>query len=136
MFLVFINGARVNKNIININNGEMIEGVKNIIHDVLKLIQGIFKTKWHNIPLIMSKRSGKSSFVPIIFTNLDLPEPIFHVKLGKHHSFPQPMNQVILIQRFVVNYQSRGPSFNLSIFLDIKSRTRPRRLAIPNQFFL
>ena len=143
MFLMFINRVRVNKNIININNGE-ITGVKNIIHDVLKLTRGILKTKWHNIPLIMSKRSGKSSFVPIIFTNLDLPEPRFPVKLGKYHSFTQPMDQVILIgnkipnplqnliQGFVVNYQSRGPPFNLSIFLDIKSRTRPRRFAIPN----
>ena len=72
MFPVFINRARVNKNIININNCDMIEGVENIIHDVLKLTGGILKTKQHNIPLIMSKRSGKSSFVPIIFTNLDL----------------------------------------------------------------
>ena len=148
MFPVFINKAGINKNIININNGEMTEGVENIIHDVLKLTGGILKTKRHNIPLIMSKRSGKRSFVPIIFTNLDLPEPRFHVKLGKHHSFTQPMDQVILIgnripnplqnliQGFVVNYQSRGPSFNLSIFLDIKSRIRPRRLAIPSQFFL
>ena len=92
--------------------------------------------------------SGKSSFVPIIFTNMNLPEPRFHVKLGKHHNFTQPMDQVILvgnripnplqnlIQGFVINYQSRGTSFNLSIFLDIKSKTRPRRLAIANQFFL
>ena len=133
MFLVFSNGARVNKNIININNGEMTEEVKNVIHDVLKLTWGIFKTKWHNIPLIMSKRSGKSCFVSIMLTNLNLPEPRFHVKLGKHYSFTQPMNKVIfignripnplqnLIQGFVVNYQSRGSSFNLSIFLDIKS---------------
>ena len=87
MFLVFINRARVNKNIININNGEMTEGVKDIIHDILKFAWGIFKTKWHNIPLIMSKRSGKSSFVPIILTNLELPEPRFHVKLGEHYCF-------------------------------------------------
>ena len=87
MFPVFINRTRVDKNIININNGEVTECVKNIIHDVLKLTQGILKTKRHNIPLIISKRSGKSSFVPIIFTNLDLSEPRFHVKLGKHYSF-------------------------------------------------
>ena len=79
---------------------------------------------------------------------MDLPEPRLHVKFGKHHSFTQSMDQVILIgnripnplqnliQGFVVNYQSRGSSFNLSIFLDIKSKTRPRGLAIPNQFFL
>ena len=126
----------------------MIEGVENIIHYVLKLTRGILKTKWHNIPLITFKMSGKSSFVPIILTNLDLPEPRFHIKLGKHHSFTHPMDQVILIgnripnplqnliQGFVVDYQSRGSSFNFSIFLDIKSRTRPRGLAISNQFFL
>ena len=45
MFPVFINRAGINKNIININNGEMIEGVENIIHDVLKLIVGILKSK-------------------------------------------------------------------------------------------
>ena len=96
----------------------------------------------------MSKRSGKSSFVPIILTSLDLPKPRFHVKFGEHHSFIQPMDEVILIgnrisnplqnliQGFVVNYQSRSPSFNLSIFLDIKSRIGQRRLAISNQFFL
>ena len=62
MFPVFINKARINKNIININNGEMTKGVENIIHDVLNLTGGILKTKCHKIPLIMSKRSGKSSF--------------------------------------------------------------------------
>ena len=87
MFPVFINRARVNKNIININNGQMTEGIENIIHDVLELTRGILKTKLHNIPLIMSKRGGKSNFVPIILTNLDLPEPRFHVKLGEHHNF-------------------------------------------------
>ena len=81
----------------------MIEGVKNIIHDILKLTRGILKTKWHNIPLIMSKRSGKSSFVPIILTNLDLPEPRFHVKFGKYHNFTQPMDQVILIGNRIPN---------------------------------
>ena len=30
----------------------------------------------------------------------------------------------------------RGFSFNLNIFLNIKSRTRPGRLTIPDQFFL
>ena len=103
MFPVFINRARVNKNIININNGEITEGVENIIHDVLKLTGGILKTKWHNIPLVMSKRNGKSSFVPIILTNLNFSEPKFHVKLGKHHSFTQPMDQVILIGNRIPN---------------------------------
>ena len=87
MFPVFINRTRVDKNIININKGEVTECVKNIVHDVLKLTRGILKTKRHNIPLIISKMSGKNSFVPIIFTNLDLLEPKFHVKLGKHYSF-------------------------------------------------
>ena len=81
----------------------MTEGVKNIFHDVLKLTRGILKTKSHDIPLIMSKRSGKSSFVPIILTNMDLPEPIFHVKLGKHYSFTQPMKKVILIGNRIPN---------------------------------
>ena len=87
--------------------------------------------------------SGKSSFVPIIFTNLNLPD----VKLGKHHSFTQPMDQVILvgnripnplqnlIQGFVVNYQSRGPSFNLSIFLDIKAEQDQGDLLFLINFF-
>ena len=65
--------------------------------------QGILKTKRHNIPLIMSKKSGKSGFVPIIFTNLDLPESRLHVKLGKYHNFTQPMDQVILIGNRVPN---------------------------------
>ena len=103
MFPVFINKAGINKNIININNGEMTEGVENIIHDVLKLTGGILKTKRHNIPLILSKRSGKSSFVPILLPNLDLPKPRIHVKLGKHHSFTQPMDQVIHIGNRIPN---------------------------------
>ena len=103
MFSVFINKAGINKNIININNGEMTEGVENIIHDVLKLTGGILKTKRHNIPLILSNRSGKSSFVSILLTNLDLPKPRIHVKLGKHHSFTQPMDQVIHIGNRIPN---------------------------------
>ena len=103
MFPVFINRTRVNKNIININDGEMTEGVENIVPDVLKLTGGILKTKRHNIPLIMFKRSSKNNFVPIILTDLDLLEPRFYVKLGKHHSFTQPMDQVILIWNEISN---------------------------------
>ena len=50
MFLMFINGVGVDKNIININNGKMTEGIENIIHNVLELTGGILKTKRHNIP--------------------------------------------------------------------------------------
>ena len=103
MFPVFSNGARVNKNIININNGEITEGVKNVIHDVLKLTWGILKTKWLSIPLIMSKMSGKSCFVSIMLTNLNFLEPRFHVKPGKHCSFTQPMNKVIFIRNRIPN---------------------------------
>jgi hypothetical protein len=35
MFPMFFNGFGKNKNIININNGEMGEMIKNIIHNVL-----------------------------------------------------------------------------------------------------
>ena len=45
MFPVFINRAGINKNIININNGEMVERIENIIHDVLEFTKGILKTK-------------------------------------------------------------------------------------------
>ena len=86
MFPMFVNRTGIKKIIININNGEMAEGIENIIHNVLEFTQGILKTKRHHIPLIMTKRSGKSSFIPILLTNLDLPESRFHVKLGKHHS--------------------------------------------------
>ena len=43
MFPVFSNGARVNKYIININNDEMTKGVKNVIHDVLKLTRAFLR---------------------------------------------------------------------------------------------
>ena len=86
MFPVFINRAGINKNIININNGEMVERIENIIHDILEFTRGILKTKRHHIPLIVTKRSGKSSFIPIILTYLDMPESRFHVELGKYHS--------------------------------------------------
>ena len=87
MFPVFINRIRVNKKIISLNNGEMAERIENIIHNVLELTEGILKTKRHNIPLIMSKRGGKRNFILITLTNLDLLEPRFHVKFGKHYSF-------------------------------------------------
>ena len=89
MFPMFINRAGINKNIININNGEMAERIENIIHNVLEFTWGILKTKRHHIPLIMTKMSGKSSFffLPIILTNLDLPESRFHVKLREYHGF-------------------------------------------------
>ena len=104
MFLPMPESIRnIGTNIININNGEMTEGVENIIHGILKLVWGIFKSKWHNISLIMPKRSGKSSFVPIILTNLNLPEPRFHVKIGEHNSFTQPMDKVILIGNRISN---------------------------------
>ena len=86
MFPMFINRARINKNNININNGEMAERIENIIHNFLEFTQGILKTERHHIPLIMSKRSGKSGFIPILLTNLDLLESKFHIKLGKYHS--------------------------------------------------
>ena len=86
MFPVFINRIGVYKNIINVNNGEMAKGIENNIHNVLELTTGILKTKRHNIPLVMSKRGGKSSFVLIILTNLDLPKSKFHIKLGEYHS--------------------------------------------------
>ena len=92
MFLVFINRVGVNKNIIDINNGEMAKGIENIIHDVLEFTKGILKTKRQNIPLIIPKRSGKSHFVLIILTNLDLPKSRLHIKLGEYHSLTQPMN--------------------------------------------
>ena len=84
---MFIKGFGVDKNIINVNKGEMTKGIEDIIHNVLEFTKSILKAKRHNIPLIMSKRGGKSSFGPIILTNLDLPEPRFHVKLGEHHNF-------------------------------------------------
>ena len=85
MFPVFINRAGINKNIININNGEMAERIENIIHNFLEFTWGIRKTKRHHIPLIMTKRSGKSNFISIFLTNLDLPKPKFHVKLVEYH---------------------------------------------------
>ena len=103
MFPMFINRIGVDKNVININNGEMAKRIKNIILNVLELTRGILKTKRHDIPLIMSKRSGKSSFLLITFTNLDLLEPRFHVKLGKYYSLTQSLNQIIFIRYGIPN---------------------------------
>ena len=83
---MFISGFGVDKNIINVNNDEMTKGIENIIHNVLEFTKGILKTKRHNIPLIMFKRSGESSFVLISFSNLDLPKPRFHIKFRKYDS--------------------------------------------------
>ena len=102
MFLVFINRIGVNENIININNGEMAERIENIIHNVLELTRDILKTKRHDIPLIISK-SGKNGFILITLTNLDFPEPRFHVKLGKHYSLTQSLDQIIFFRYGIPN---------------------------------
>ena len=86
MFSMFINGFGIDKDIINVNNGEMTKGIENIICNVLEFTRGIFKTKRYDIPLIMSKGSGESSLVLISFTNLDLPKPKFHIKFRKYDS--------------------------------------------------
>ena len=79
MFPMFINGFGIDKNIINVNNGEITKGIENIIHNVLEFTRGILKTKRHNIPLIISKMSGESNSVLISFNDLDLPKPRFHI---------------------------------------------------------
>ena len=86
MFPIFINGFGIDKDIINLNNGEMTEGITDIIHNVLEFIRGILKTKRHNIILIMSKGNGESSLVLISITYLDLPKPRFHIKFRKDDS--------------------------------------------------
>jgi hypothetical protein len=84
MFPMFFNTFGEDQNIINIHNSEIRKWVEDIIHDVLEFTRGILQTKRHNIPLIMSKWSGKSSFVPILITYLDSPKSKFHIKLGKN----------------------------------------------------
>ena len=86
MFPVFINRARINKDIVNINNGEVVERIENIIHNILEFTRSILKTKRHHIPLIMSKGSGKGNLIPILLTDLDLLKSRFHVKLREYHS--------------------------------------------------
>ena len=86
MFPIFINGFGIDKDIINLNNGEMTEGITNIIHNVLEFTRGILKTKRHNIILIMSKGNGESSLVLISITYLDLPKPKFHIEFRKDDS--------------------------------------------------
>ena len=83
MFPMFINGFGVDKNIFNVNNGEMTKGVEDIIHNVLEFTRGILETKKRNIPLIMSKMGDESNFVLISFTDLDLLEPGFHIEFRK-----------------------------------------------------
>ncbi|CAL9006586.1 unnamed protein product, partial [Prunus brigantina] len=75
------------QNIININNREMTISIKNLIHNILEFTRSILNAKRHNIPLIMSKRSNKSSLISIRLSNLYLPESTFHIKLRKNNSF-------------------------------------------------
>ena len=86
MYPVFINRARINKDIVNINNGEVAERIENIIQNILEFTRSILKTKRHHIPLIMSKGSGKGNLIPILLTDLDLLKSRFHVKLREYHS--------------------------------------------------
>jgi hypothetical protein len=75
MFSMFLNGFGENKNIINVNNGEMGERVENIIHNILKFTRSILQFKRHNIPLIMTKWGSKGSLISITIIDLDLPKP-------------------------------------------------------------
>ena len=59
MFPMFTNGFGINKDNVNLNNGEMTKGIEDIIHSVLELTRGILKTKGHNIPFVMSEGSGE-----------------------------------------------------------------------------
>jgi len=45
MFPMFINGFEIDKDVININNGEMTERIEDIIHNVMEFTRGILKTK-------------------------------------------------------------------------------------------
>lgn len=42
---MFINGFEIDKDVININNGEMTERIEDIIHNVMEFTRGILKTK-------------------------------------------------------------------------------------------
>jgi hypothetical protein len=92
MFLVFINGFRIDEDIINVNNGKMTKGVKNIIHDSLEFTRGILKAKRHNIPFIMSKGCGKGSLISIPISNLNLPKSGFHIKLREEEGFTKAID--------------------------------------------
>ena len=72
----------------------MTEGIENIIHNILEFTRGIFETKRHNIPLIMTKRNGKSSFILIVLTNLDLQKPDSYQtwRTPQHHSIYELSN--------------------------------------------
>ena len=56
--------------------------IKDVIHYILKLTKGIFKSKMYNIQFIMTKKNGKSSFVFILVFNLYLPKTRFHVEFS------------------------------------------------------
>ena len=45
MFPMFINGFGIDKNIINVNNGEITKGIENIIHNVLEFTRAFLRPK-------------------------------------------------------------------------------------------
>jgi hypothetical protein len=92
MFPMLINGFRIDEDIINVNNGKMAKGIKNVVHDPLEFTRGILKSKRHNISFIMSKGSGKGCLIPILFSNLDLPKSRFHIKLREEEGFTKAVD--------------------------------------------
>jgi hypothetical protein len=84
MFPMFFNTFEEDQNIININNSKMRKRIEDVIHNILEFTGCILQTKRHNIPLIVSKRSSESSFIPILVTYLNLPKSRFHIKFGKN----------------------------------------------------
>jgi hypothetical protein len=89
---VFINGFRIDEDIINVNNGKMTKGVENVVHDPLELTRGILKTKRHNISFIMSEGCGKGSLIPISISILNLPKSRFHIKLREDEGFTKAVD--------------------------------------------
>lgn len=68
MLSMFINRLWRNKNIINVNNGEVDKWVEDIIHNILKFTKGILKIKRHYILFIMTNEDSKNNFILIRLT--------------------------------------------------------------------
>ena len=90
MFPVFINGFGVNKEIINVNNGEMTKGIKISFIIFWNSLEAFL---WSKGITFHSYGNPTICFIKILinFTSLDLPKPRFHIEFRESDNITQPM---------------------------------------------
>ena len=135
LFMLFIR-LGVDKNIIKINNHELVEVLhEDRIHEPREGSRSICEAKRHDCILVFAIASNESSLGNVLFADFDLVISTSQVQLGEYHSTRKLIKEVIyarkrisvlyglLIQRPVINYQA----ISLILLLDKDSGASPWR---------